>query len=57
MAASPSQNESRKHECMSCLKEEFNGLGVLCFVLLLAWSGVREEKWKRKSFVYSETML
>lgn len=57
MAASPSLSEAGKRECMSCTKEEFNGLGGLWFVLLLAWSGVREEKWKRKPFVYSETML
>lgn len=57
MAASPSLNESGKCECVSGTEEEFNGLGGLCFVLLLAWSGVREEKWKRKPFVYSETML
>lgn len=40
MAASPSLNESRKRECMSCSKEEFNGLGgfVFCFAFGLEWS-------------------
>lgn len=41
MAVSPSLNESRKCECSSCLKEEFNGGGggvVFCFTFGLEWN-------------------